>query len=204
MNRFTSLVALLVIFTTPSHAQSPWTSIADRVEKAIVFIEVFDEDDTRIGACTGAVIHVLKQYVLSASHCDGKRILINGTQAFRIFKDDRHDLMVLRAAHLDADVAIPIARNSPKRGEEVANMGYGRAFVDPMFRIAHISNVNLQIEGLAASYTVIDNDYVEGQSGGVLVNLAGELVSIVQRGAPGFGFGVGVDTIRDRAGKYFE
>ncbi len=49
-----------------------------------------------------------------------------------------------------------------------------------------------------------DSPFVGGQSGGPVVNAAGELVLIVQRGDGGTtGLGVGVETIRARVGRFF-
>lgn len=49
---------------------------------------------------------------------------------------------------------------------------------------------------------MIDAAYVNGQSGGAVVNAKGEVVSIVQRANGLFGIGVGAETMRDKLSRY--
>jgi len=67
----------------------------------------------------------------------------------------------------------------------------------------HVSNVDIDMEGLSGPFIMIDSEFIGGQSGGPVVNLAGELVMIVQRGADGLGIGIGAETIKARVGRYF-
>jgi hypothetical protein len=71
--------------------------------------------------------------VLRAAHCDGEKILADGTPVYRQFKDERKDLMVLRATHGQRP-ALKLAEHDPERGDQVASMDYGFGLVDPMFR----------------------------------------------------------------------
>jgi S1-C subfamily serine protease len=110
---------------------------------------------------------------------------------------------VLRGT-LEMGPAIKLAKADPEIGIAVASLGYGFGLEQPMFRIGNVSHARIEIEELSGPFVMIDANYIGGQSGGPVVNVNGELVSIVQRGAAGFGFGVGVDTIRDKVGRYFE
>ncbi len=51
---------------------------------------------------------------------------------------------------------------------------------------------------------VTDAAFVSGQSGGPCVNAAGEVVMMVQRGSSTVGLGVGAETIKNKAGRYFQ
>jgi hypothetical protein len=97
-----------------------------------------------------------------------------------------------------------LAEHNPKIGEEIASYGYGFALERPMFRTAHVADDKTYIpeDGIGGPLIVIDAQYVGGQSGGPCVNTAGEVVSIVQRGGPGVGIGIGVETIKGKIGRY--
>jgi S1-C subfamily serine protease len=199
MRRILAATLLFVAFAMlPLFAQTnPWTAVADKLKASIVFLE----------NCTGFVIDSAKKHVLTAAHCEpaDKKYLVDGTQAYRMFVDYRKDLMVLRAHQMDKP-ALRLAANDPKWGDEVATLGFGWALEFPMFRVSHISHPRFEIEQLSGPFVVVDTSYVGGQSGGPVVNRAGEVVSIVQRGDSDgtFGFGVGAETIKDRVGRYFE
>ncbi len=196
-----SLVAFAIFAIAPLVGASKWTAVSDKLDESIYFLEVLQGTEVA-GSCTAFMIDNSKKLVLTAAHCDGEKILVDGTATYRVFKDERKDLMVLRASGVEGP-NVPLAAASVDRGDEVASMGFGAGLEDPMFRIAHVSNVRMDIEGLSGPFVMIDAGFVGGQSGGPVVNDKGELVMIVQRGNDSLGIGVGVETIRDRVGKYF-
>jgi S1-C subfamily serine protease len=193
----------LILFVT-LEAASPWTLVAQKATSAVVFLEGTTEDGTYAGSCTGAVIDTAKRYILTAAHCDHPKILANGTPARRVYKDQRKDLMILQAYALEGYAAIPLAKQNPYLGEEVASIGYGFGLEKPMFRVSHVANAHIDIEGLSGPFVMVDSGFIPGQSGGPLINAQGEIVAVVQRGSDGLGIGVGVDTIRDKVGRYFQ
>jgi S1-C subfamily serine protease len=196
------LLSSLIAFClyTSASAVSAWSPVADKVQQSIVYLETFTGTEAT-GSCTGFMVDAARKHVLTASHCDAEKILADGTVTYKLFKDDRKDLLVLRASNLDMP-ALRIAKADPDRGDEVASMGYGFGLDDPLFRIAHISNVRLDIEGLSGPFIMTDSAFIGGQSGGPVVNLQGEVVMIVQRANASLGLGVGATTIRDRVGRY--
>jgi S1-C subfamily serine protease len=196
-----SLLLLLLAFV-PAFAVSPWTSIAEKLNQSTIFIEVLEGTELT-GSCTGFMINTEKRYLLTAAHCDGEKLLADGTQTYRVFKDERKDLMVLRASNVDRP-ALALAKDNPDQGDLVASHGYGFGLEKPMFRIAHISNVEMAIESISGPLIMVDGGFVPGQSGGPVVNENGEVVMIVQRGNEMLGLGVGAKVIRDRVGRYFE
>lgn len=191
-----SAFLFLFFLLSPLLAATKWTPIAQMLQESVVFIR------TDTGACTGFVIDETKRHVLTAAHCDGEKLLADGVQTYKLFKDERKDLMVVRAPGLDKK-ALKLAHSNPERGDQVASMGYGFALEFPLFRLGYVSHTALEIEELSGPFIAIDATYVPGQSGGPVVNDAGEVVSIVQRSAPQFGIGVGAETIKDRVGRYF-
>jgi S1-C subfamily serine protease len=184
-----------------------WPAIADTLSKSVVYIE------TTGSSCTGFIVnaHATNKdkedvdLVLTAAHCDGKEIYVDQTAAHTLWKDTKKDLMILEVSNLDRP-ALRIAKDNPKIGEEVASLGYGWGLERPMFRTAHVSDDNTYIpeNGIGGPFIVIDAQFVSGQSGGPVVNAAGEVALMVQRGGGGVGIGVGAELMRSKAGRYFE
>ena len=101
--------------------------------------------------------------------------------------------------------ALRLAKTNPKIGDEVASLGYGYGLERPMFRTTHISDDETYIHenGIGGPFMVTDDVCVGGQSGGPVINHAGEVVLIVQRGGGGVGMGVGAEMIRAKVGRFF-
>jgi S1-C subfamily serine protease len=201
MKRLVASLLLALTFTAVPFAASLWTPIATKMEQSVVFLEMLDKEGKLAGSCTGFVVDAAKKHVLTAAHCDAEKVLADGTPTYELFKDERKDLMILRASHVDRP-ALKIARTDPDRGDEIASLGYGFGLDDPMFRVAHVSNVRMDIEGLSGPFVMIDSAFIGGQSGGPVVNDKGEVVMIVQRANDSLGLGVGATTIRDRVERY--
>lgn len=204
MKRLVITLLTVLFVLIPVSAANPWNIVAEKYTPSVVFIEAVDANGEPTGYCSGFVISVTKKYVATAAHCDAERLLVNGTQSYRMYKDARKDLMVLRASELEGlTAAFTLAPHDPKVGEEVASIGFGFALEKAMFRISHISIANLDVEGLSGPFFMTDAGFMPGQSGGPVVNDKGEIVAIVQRGNQGLGLGVGADVIKDRIGRYF-
>jgi S1-C subfamily serine protease len=62
----------------------------------------------------------------------------------------------------------------------------------------------MMIPNVGGPFISTDASFVGGQSGGPVVDINGNVVSIVQRGDDGTtGMGVGVEIIRERMGRFF-
>jgi S1-C subfamily serine protease len=174
-----------------------WTLVAAQLRESIVNIEVNG------GRCSGFVIDNEKDLVLTAAHCDGEKMYVDLAPAKIRAKDVKNDLMVLEVEGIDAP-ALKLASKNPKIGEEVASYGFGWGLVRPIFRVAHVSDDRTAIPELEGGpWILVDGEFVAGQSGGPIVNVKNEVVSIVQRGGDGVGLGVGVEVIREKVGRYF-
>jgi S1-C subfamily serine protease len=187
--------ALLLLLTD-------WPSTAETLNKSVVTVISAD------GSCTGFVVNAHakndKDYILTAAHCDGKDLYADHAVAKVIWKDAKKDLLILEVDDLDRP-AVSFAPKNPIQGEEIASLGYGMSLEQPMFRLAHVSNAAIavpEIEG--GPFVMIDAAFVPGQSGGPVVNAAGEVVSIVQRASGLVGIGVGTEQIRSAIKRYLE
>lgn len=196
------LAAALLSFSAVLSANSVWTPVAAKVQESLVFLEMSDANGEAVGACSGFMIDSVKHHILTAGHCDAPKILVDGTPAFKIFKDERKDLMVLRAYNVDRP-SLKLAPKGPDVGDEIASMGFGFALEQPMFRIAHVSSTRIEIEDLSGPFIMLDANVIPGMSGGPIVNQLGQVEAIVQRGGDGLSIGVGADTIKDRTGRFW-
>jgi S1-C subfamily serine protease len=129
----------------------------------------------------------------------------DGAVAHVLAKDQKKDLLVLEVLDLDRP-ALRIAKANPKRGEEIISFGFGWGLERPMLRVSHIADDDTYIpeEGIGGPLMVTDAAFVAGMSGGPVINAAGEVVMMVQRGTGSVGLGVGAETIRSKIGRYLE
>lgn len=190
-----ALLGVLLLSTVVSAAD--WATVADTVRDSIVEIK------SDAGDCTGFVIDNERDFVLTAAHCDGEKLFADSMPAKVRAKDTKWDYLVLFVEGIDKP-ALKLATHDPKVGEEVASYGWGYAMNQPLFRVAHISAEDVTVPQFEnARYIAIDAAFVGGQSGGPVVNGAGELVMIVQLGSNIVGWGIGAERIQDKAGRYF-
>ena len=197
-----TLVAVFTLGWGLAYA-ADWTSVADKLTKAVVPI-TYDGD----GGCTGFVVDTARKFVLTAAHCDvsaGQKIYVDQSPATVVNKDVKRDLMVLKVEDLNDDkVALKLAGDHPRIGEAVASFGFGYALERPMFRTSFVADNEMDIPDLEGGpFIIFDASFVGGQSGGPIVNGAGDVVAIVQRASNNVGIGVGVGTIKSRVGRYF-
>jgi S1-C subfamily serine protease len=193
-------IALWLLSAQADISAADWADVIKRAEQSIVYIE------SDGGGCTGFVIDKARHHVMSAAHCDGDKLWVDRVAARVVSLDSKKDLMVLEVKDLDpARPALALAVHDPERGQELMSCGYGWALERPFFRVAHVADNGVQIpeEGIGGPFIGLDSAFVGGQSGGPVVNLAGEVVMIVQRASSTVGIGVGADVIRERMGRFF-
>ena len=201
------LVLAAFLLTPASPSADSWSLIADRVAKSVVLV------DSKSGLCTGFVINTKRDpktdtdLILTAAHCNGNELYADQEPAKIVHKDEKKDLMVLEIADTGKP-ALALAKEDPKVGDEVGSYGFGYGTVvdQAMFRIAHVSAKNLfiAVDGIGGPLIALDATFVGGQSGGPVINPAGEVVMIVQMGTTSVGMGVGAEIIKSKVGKYFD
>ena len=198
-----TLAAVILALALASLENTDWTTIAKKVSPSVVSVQ-----RSGGGTCTGFIINATVKndldYVMTAAHCAGPELFADNAVARVIWKDTTHDLMVLEVANTGRP-ALRLATSNPEIGAEVASYGYGMALARPIFRTAHVSDDEAELpEVEGGPFVMIDAALVGGQSGGPVVNTAGEVVMIVQRTTNAVGVGVGAKRIASRAGRYFQ
>jgi len=196
-----------VVMLSPALQAADWHTTAEKLSQSVVFVE------NENGSCTGFIInsewtrdkdHPDSDLVMTAAHCNGPGLFVDNEVATVLWKDSKHDLMIVQIDDTGRP-AISVAKANPVQGQEVVSYGYGAALSKPMFRLAHVSIVDITIPDVdGGPFVMIDAGFVAGQSGGPVINDAGEVVSIVQRANGLLGIGVGAEIIRDKARRYLE
>jgi S1-C subfamily serine protease len=197
------IVVLGVSLVVPLRA-ADWSDVVKQVEKSVVWLQVGES-----GGCSAVVIDQARHYLMTAAHCKGGStdvLWVDNVQARTVVLDTKCDLMVLEAKDIDPSrPALKLAAANPGIGQEVMSIGFGYALERPFFRQTHVQDDKMAMSGVECGpFISTDSPFVGGQSGGPVVNAAGEIVAIVQRGDGGTtGLGIGADTIRVRIGRFF-
>ena len=201
MRLLLSILTMLFLLWAPPLYAEDWAAVIKALDKSITFVT------GESGSCTAFVINTEKKYLLTAAHCFQKEIWVDRVLAKVISLDTKKDLMVLQAENLDPTrVALKLAAKNPERGQAVMSAGFGYALERAFFRQANVQDDQFMLpeQGVGGPYISVDSPFVGGQSGGPVVNLAGEVVCIVQRGDGGTtGLGVGAEIISERMGRFF-
>jgi S1-C subfamily serine protease len=196
------LGVLLMVLQAPTFAQQPdWVAISDAVTPSVLPLE------SKTGHCSAWVINPAERYVLSDDHCHDEEMFVDGSPAKVVHRDRKRDLMVLQVDRMDGHPGLKLAAKNPKRGLPAAATGWGYGYNECMFRPGWISNEKVIVPderfALGGPYASVGAAFVGGMSGAPVVNAAGEVVMIVQFGSDRVGFGVPVEEIQQRVGKYF-
>lgn len=193
-----AVFALLAL--APASALTDWSTVTKQVAPSVVYLENPE------GSCTGFVIDAVRHYVLTAAHCDAAKdeaVWVDRVRGKVVSKDTKKDLLVIEAKDLDPSrPALKLAAKNPAIGEEVMSVGYGYGLERPFYRIAHVTDTEVRIDGLGP-FIGVDSGYIGGQSGGPVVNAAGEIVSIVQMASDKLGIGAGAELLKDRTGRFW-
>lgn len=194
----------LFLITVPLHGDG-WESVIKKAQNSVVFVE------NKGGSCTGFVINQTEKFVMTAAHCaadQGDVLWVDRVKAEPVSVDTAKDLMVVKVPFLDPTLAaLSLAAHDPKIRQDVLSVGYGYGLERPVFKTAHVADTatNLPDLGGAGPFIAVDAAYTPGQSGGPVLDISGNIVSIVQRSDGGtLGVGVGAELIKERMGRFFE
>jgi serine protease Do len=153
-----------------------WSTVVVGLEKSVTRIETLAPDE-RLGVCSGVVLNAEAGYILTAAHCvnpdpEKLAITVNGKHAAIARQNRLLDLAVLRT-DLDGAKAMPLAKESPAIGAEVAIVGFAFGAKKLHHQFGRVSQA-LDDDGAL----VLDVVAIGGDSGGPAINAQGELIGI--------------------------
>jgi S1-C subfamily serine protease len=181
-------ILLLLAMTTD------WTPIVRPVVHQVARITALQGDDEV--TCTGVVVK--PGIVVTAAHCvpAGSDLTVNRRHAEVLRINHILDLAVLRFLAKD-ELLMPLAQASPAMGSEIAMCGFRDAALEMQCQFGHVAAVRDEDHAI-----VIDGTIRPGDSGGPVINAAGELVGLSFRFFPGTALGqaMPIEDIRDFIG----
>lgn len=200
---FKVLSSIALIFTFLGHLVFHPVTPIDRVQSSIVMItgahtELNLEEGTMRPydfSCTGFA--VAPNVIQTAAHCVGDNMRADGNPIKLIGADKLYDLAVYSDVALDR-APLVFREADTVQFEPLIAIGYGNGWTMPIVMKETVLIPSYKVDSEFPKEVVVTPGYVEGMSGGPVVDTDGYVVSVVQvqyRSAP-VGFGVGVTLIK--------
>jgi len=206
----TVIVALLAAFLIATSADAfSWETVAERVQKSIAHMTLFVETQPEVfeaSVCTAFSINQARHIYMTAGHCNGIDMKLDGNPTGLLYRNDANDLMVLQTA-APGKPALKARTKDIKQGLSVAALGYGWGWDQPMLRTGAISIADISPKDFGSRpHTLFDFPFIGGMSGGPIVDSDGHLVSIVQQSNTRevAGMGQTLKVILDATKQYWE
>lgn len=176
----TALIATIAI-AAPPPTLTPPQIIKQAITSLVKIDATFGEGD---GVCAGFVVDAPKHYILTAAHCVGENLKVDGSPATVIGQNS--DLAIITTPTLTKP-SLAIAASTPERGEVVVTVGYGYGRLLSFVR---------HVAGYEDADLVLDAPEAPGTSGGPMLNSAGEVVALAEVSNSIICAGVGAEEIR--------
>jgi S1-C subfamily serine protease len=208
MKRTLFTVVLAFLLVVASAGASTWVDTAGKVAKSTAEVTIF-ENGAIEGYCTAFSINDAKDYFLTADHCYGEYMTVDGMNAYAIWGDPDADLMLLVVPDSGEGryPALTLAKEMPKQGQPAAALGYGFGTIGTTFMAGYVVQpdtiIPIQPFNGEQHYT-ITNITIPGMSGGPVFNDNGEIISIVQMGNSQIGIGRTLNELRKLTEKFWE
>lgn len=170
------VTALCVLVTGIGVSAADWTTAIKPALSAVVRLEIQRGDKT--GRCSGVVFNADAGYALTMAHCTGAEpkglsLTANGRHADLIRWNEILDLAVIKF-DVKGEAQIVLAKQTPPMGTEIALLGfaYGSRQLHTQY-----GRVSLPLDEESQSL-MLDVTTLFGDSGGMAINAAGELVGM--------------------------
>ena len=178
-----SIVLALILVTPLPVGAFNWNIIAANLKKSTFSLQTLNGDVY----CSGWVIDNKRDFGMTADHCVHSAwatkglIIVDSFQAFEVEGSESLDYAVLYIQGIDRPELKP-RFNPLEVGQEVGAYGWAReSGLYSHFRVGVIAAVNAPVDGLKGRWTIFDQPGIGGMSGGPIVDINGQVVSMTQR-----------------------
>lgn len=131
--------------------------------------------------------------VLTAAHCVGEKMLGDG-HGIRVLKVDKYyDLALLQS---EGKPSLEFRDKPVSRFEKLTAIGYAFGWTKLSTLNVTVLIENYAVQADAPVGIIVQGGYIGGMSGGPVVDDAGAVVSVVQRGSAQIGYGVSTLLVR--------
>ncbi len=141
--------------------------------------------------CSAFSIDVRK--FVTAAHCIGESMKVDGHPAFVIAQDKQLDLALLVADYVRPALMV---RNTPlQREEHTIGLGYGFSWLYPTITHHQVMILDFSPWPEVMPGVWYSGAFIGGMSGGPVIDGDGVVVGVVQRGSDVVGYGVNAATL---------
>lgn len=200
MKRVLATILAFVILISSSAMAAKITSPSETITQALRSVghvkgeQKDDDDEVHHYGCSAFAVASRK--FLTAAHCVGDKLTVDGIVAKEIKVDEEKDLAIL----LVDDTRPPLTlRDRPLSFYEVAyGLGYGYSWAHPTvtFHRALMFKYGPPDTSIYPG-TWYQGGFIGGMSGGPIVDESGQVVGVVQRSNDVTGYGVDVDAVKE-------
>lgn len=185
------LLTLLTVGCAHTAPLSTFAKTADRVSASVVRITGVRADHRPI-VCTGAV--VAPTWVLTAAHCMSEPLSADGVAASVLKVSETYDLMLLSVD--TRKPSLEISDEKAERFQQLTAIGYAFGLTKLAVMSVRVLLVDVVPEEHIAPSVFVQPQYIEGMSGGPVVDAEGRLVGVIQNAGEGAGLHIGTLLIR--------
>lgn len=194
------LVALGLLLTTLFMTACEESTQINRANAAIVKVTTTTQVMTMVGPanrkgiCTGFTI--APDLVLTADHCLGDNLLADGKPATLLHGDHYYDLAVLKVPGLEKP-SLEFRDTPVMYNEDLVAIGYGNGYNVTLPLHVRVVVPSVRIGADEPTGIIMQGGFIQGMSGGPIIDGNGLVVSVVQKGVAAIaGYGVNMTMIK--------
>lgn len=169
---------------------------------------LFTNDADFSTTCTAFSINEEKSFWMTAYHCIGQNMLLDGQIAWSVYRSAKHDLAVLESPGITKPALVPCARE-PIMAETVGGLGFAHGWDVAQYRegkvaLSRVTGLNVPETDADEEFLITDFEWIGGMSGGPIIMEDGCVLSVIQASGDESGTGRTLTTILAATRQFWE